>query len=100
GKVNFLWGIDVLRQVARGLEEAHGQGVVHRDLKPSNIMLVTQRGATHVKILDFGIASLADREQVNQEKLTQTGFVSGTPDYMAPEQAVGDPNIGPPADIF
>lgn len=100
GKVNFLWGIDVLRQVARGLEEAHAQGVVHRDLKPSNIMLVTQRGATHVKILDFGIAALADREQVNQEKLTQTGFVSGTPDYMAPEQAVGDPHIGPAADIF
>lgn len=100
GKVNFLWGIDVLRQVARGLEEAHAQGIVHRDLKPSNIMLVTQRGATHVKILDFGIAALADREQVNREKLTQTGFVSGTPDYMAPEQAVGDPNIGPAADIF
>lgn len=104
GKVNFLWGIDVLRQVARGLEEAHAQGVVHRDLKPSNIMLVTQRGATHVKILDFGIAALADRDQVNdqvnREKLTQTGFVSGTPDYMAPEQAVGDPNIGPAADIF
>lgn len=100
GKVNFLWGIDVLRQVARGLEEAHGQGIVHRDLKPSNIMLVTQRGATHVKILDFGIAALADREHIHNEKLTQTGFVSGTPDYMAPEQAVGDPNIGPAADIF
>lgn len=104
GKVNFLWGIDVLRQVARGLEEAHAQGIVHRDLKPSNLMLVTQRGSTHVKILDFGIAALADRDQgnnqANREKLTQTGFVSGTPDYMAPEQAVGDPNIGPPADIF
>lgn len=100
GKVNFLWGIDVLRQIARGLEEAHQQGVVHRDLKPSNVMLVTQRGATHVKILDFGIAALTERENVDAEKLTVTGFVSGTPDYMAPEQAVGDPGIGPPADVF
>ena len=101
GKVNFLWGIDVLRQLARGLEEAHAQGIVHRDLKPSNVMLVQQRGSTHVKILDFGIAALAAREEApSQEKLTQTGFVSGTPDYMAPEQAVGDPSVGPPADMF
>lgn len=102
GKVNFLWGIDVLRQVARGLEEAHAQGIVHRDLKPSNLILVQQRGSTHVKILDFGIAALSVREQeaAGAEKLTQTGFVSGTPDYMAPEQAVGDPNVGPAADMF
>ncbi len=102
GKVNFLWGIDVLRQLARGLEEAHAQGIVHRDLKPSNIILVQQRGSTHIKILDFGIAALSVREQESsgQEKLTQTGFVSGTPDYMAPEQAVGDPSIGPAADMF
>ncbi len=102
GKVNFIWGIDVLRQLARGLEEAHAQGIVHRDLKPSNIVLMRQRGSTHIKILDFGIAALSVREQEagGQEKLTQTGFVSGTPDYMAPEQAVGDPSVGPPADMF
>jgi serine/threonine-protein kinase len=98
GRVNFLWAIDVLRQLARGLEEAHGQGVVHRDLKPSNVMLVQQRGNTHVKILDFGIAAITEREEVH-EKLTQTGIVSGTPDYMAPEQAVGDP-VGPAADVY
>ena len=101
GRVNFLWGIDVLRQLARGLEEAHSQGIVHRDLKPSNVILVQQRGSTHVKILDFGIAALSLTEQAaGHEKLTQTGFVSGTPDYMAPEQAVGDPNVGPAADMF
>ncbi|MCC6621095.1 MAG: protein kinase [Deltaproteobacteria bacterium] len=105
GKVNFLWGIDILRQVARGLDEAHSQGVVHRDLKPSNIMLQQQRSVTHVKILDFGIAALAEgtgpgATHAGGEKLTQTGFISGTPDYMAPEQAVGEPHIGPPADIY
>ncbi|MFO0751088.1 MAG: protein kinase [Myxococcota bacterium] len=105
GKVNFLWGIDILRQVARGLDDAHSQGIVHRDLKPSNIMLQQQRGATHVKILDFGIAALTEQTGPGQthaaaEKLTQTGFISGTPDYMAPEQAVGDAHIGPPADIY
>jgi serine/threonine protein kinase len=98
GKVNFIWAIDVLRQVCRGLDEAHGQGIVHRDLKPTNIMLIQQRGSTHVKILDFGIAALTDRETTS-EKLTQTGFVSGTPDYMSPEQAVGDPTT-PAADIY
>jgi len=102
GKVNFLWGIDILRQLARGLEEAHAQGIVHRDLKPSNIILVQQRGSTHLKILDFGIAALSVSDQASsgQDKLTQTGFVSGTPDYMAPEQAVGDPTIGTAADMF
>ncbi|TNF23485.1 MAG: serine/threonine protein kinase, partial [Deltaproteobacteria bacterium] len=100
GQVNFLWAIDVLRQTARGLDDAHANGVVHRDLKPSNIMLMQQREATHVKIVDFGIAGLAEMEGEPVEKLTQTGFVSGTPDYMAPEQCMASETIGPPADIY
>ncbi len=100
GKVNFLWGIDILRQTARGLEEAHREGITHRDIKPSNMMLVQQRESTHVKLVDFGIAALADVEGDQASKLTQTGFVSGTPDYMAPEQAVGSADVGPPADIY
>lgn|GEM_PF-986393 len=100
GDVNFMWAIDVLRQTARGLDDAHTNGVVHRDLKPSNIMLRQQREATHVKIVDFGIAGLAELEGEEVEKLTQTGFVSGTPDYMAPEQCIGSQPVGPPADIY
>lgn len=101
GRVNFMWAIDVLRQTARGLDEAHQAGIVHRDLKPSNLMLLQQREATHVKIVDFGIAALAESSgEQPVEKLTQTGFVSGTPDYMAPEQAVSTGGAGPPADIY
>lgn len=99
GRVNVTWALDVLKQAARGLDEAHQKGITHRDLKPSNIMLVAQRESTHVKLLDFGIAGLHGELREGQEKLTQTGFVSGTPDYMAPEQAIGG-EVGPEADIY
>ncbi|MGM0575882.1 MAG: protein kinase domain-containing protein [Myxococcota bacterium] len=100
---NFLWTIDVLRQTARGLDEAHREGIVHRDLKPSNLMILQQHGSTHVKILDFGIAALVTSERdegEGLEKLTRTGYITGTPDYMAPEQAMGRSEVGPTADMY
>jgi serine/threonine-protein kinase len=84
--------IAIMRQVLEALEHAHGRGVVHRDLKPDNIMLVPSRsdGAiAEVKLLDFGIAKLAD-EAPGQKPLTQAGIPLGTPHYMSPEQAAGD----------
>ncbi len=101
GRVNFLWGVDVLRQATRALDEAHGLGIVHRDLKPTNIMIVQHHGATHVKVLDFGIASMTSPEGAAPvEKLTHVGVISGTPEYMSPEQAAGDLGLGPPSDIY
>jgi len=73
--------VDIATQVAQGLAAAHSRGFVHRDIKPSNIILTTQ-GV--VKIVDFGLAKLADSVQ-----LTNTGATVGTASYMAPEQATG-----------
>ncbi len=74
----------VIRQVARGLREAHKQGLVHRDLKPSNIMLVPEDGGGEtVKILDFGLVKVLSDDS---EQVTKEGNLLGSPRYMAPEQ--------------
>lgn len=71
---------DILAEIAEGLREAHALGVVHRDLKPANIMVTPSR----VKILDFGIARLG-----TDPRMTQAGFVLGSPSYMSPDQLQG-----------
>ncbi|RKN12232.1 serine/threonine protein kinase [Streptomyces radicis] len=76
--------------VARALATIHAAGIVHRDLKPSNIMLA----ASGPFVIDFGIARAADATQ-----LTTTGGLIGTPHYMSPEQALGDP-VGAAGDMF
>jgi serine/threonine protein kinase len=78
-------------QLAGVLEAAHAAGIVHRDIKPGNVMVPEDGG---VKLADFGVASLQGDPQ-----LTATGLVLGSPAYMAPEQASGQPS-GPPADFW
>jgi serine/threonine protein kinase len=83
-------GLLVLAQIARALEFAHSAGIVHRDLKPDNIQCHrTPEGGVSAQLLDFGIAALADGDQI--ARLTRTGQVMGTPSYMAPEQVKGAP---------
>ena len=79
-------------QTASGLAQAHGSGLVHRDIKPANIML--ENGVERVKITDFGLARAVDDSSV-----TQNGVLTGTPQYMAPEQARGEP-VDQRADLF
>jgi len=84
GRLAVDEALDVLRQVALGLEAAHRVGIVHRDIKPSNI-LTTSSGT--VKILDFGVAKLVDESQA---PMTQAGQPIGTVSYMSPEQLAGE----------
>ncbi|HET9424380.1 MAG TPA: protein kinase [Gemmatimonadaceae bacterium] len=80
---------EIARQTAEGLSVAHEMGIVHRDLKPDNIMVGKGRnGADLVKVVDFGIAKAAASDE---QKVTKTGMVVGTPEYMSPEQLSGDP---------
>jgi eukaryotic-like serine/threonine-protein kinase len=83
--------LSVVRDVAAGLDHAHGHGVVHRDIKPANVLL---RGDGVTKLVDLGIATAAD-----QTKITRSGIVLGTAAYMAPEQLDGS-ETGPATDIY
>ena len=94
----------IMRGIANGVAAAHAKNIVHRDLKPENVMLVERDGLPDfVKVLDFGIAKMEThaREAAagGQQIVTRVGTIFGTPEYMAPEQAVGD-KVDPRADIF
>jgi len=83
----------ILRDVARALAHAHRHGVVHRDIKPANILLNREGDAL---VSDFGVA----KALAAGAELTEGGLVIGTPAYMAPEQAAGDPTIDTRADLY
>jgi hypothetical protein len=78
----------IIHQAADALQVAHDYGIVHRDLKPDNIMITKARdGSDMVKVVDFGIAKASSSDA---QKVTKTGLVVGTPEYMSPEQLAGD----------
>ncbi len=98
GPLDTRRALHIARQMASALTRAHALGVVHRDLKPENVMLVEREGdPDFVKVLDFGIAKIRMGEAeesggspTESPVLTHAGMVYGTPEYMAPEQALGE----------
>ena len=85
GPLKLPEALSIATQIGEGLEAAHEKGIAHRDIKPDNVMLMKgSRGL--LKIMDFGLAQLAE-----SSKLTREGTTLGTPTYMSPEQALGEP---------
>ncbi|HJT78244.1 MAG TPA: serine/threonine-protein kinase, partial [Gemmataceae bacterium] len=92
GPLEVTEAVRIGYQTAAGLAAAHAQGLIHRDIKPANLLL--ENGVARVKITDFGLARMTC-----DAGLTQAGVVSGTPEYMAPEQARGEV-VDHRADLF
>ena len=88
GRMTAATLLPLVQQICAGLQAAHDRGIVHRDLKPENIF-VTDDDPPVVKIVDFGIAKLMEREEEGTSR-THTGIVMGTPLFIAPEQAAGE----------
>jgi serine/threonine-protein kinase len=93
GKLPPFEALGIARGVLSALRHAHGLGIIHRDVKPANIMLAESgEAAPLVKLLDFGLAkSIGEDSPEERQPLTQVGMVFGTPGYLSPEQAAGNP---------
>ncbi|MFT3922585.1 MAG: protein kinase [Myxococcales bacterium] len=89
GPLEPVRALTIAHQLATALARAHELDVIHRDVKPDNVFVQQRRGADFVKLLDFGLAKV-----VGEHRLTATGKVFGTPEYLAPEQARGEPLTG------
>jgi serine/threonine-protein kinase len=93
GPMKLAESYPIVRRMAQALDEAHKHNIVHRDLKPSNVLFDVRNEAF---LSDFGLAKLSE----SSTKLTFTGVMVGTPDYMSPEQAIGEEDIDWRSDIY
>ena len=99
GRLSLSEALPLLEQIASALDYAHSQGVVHRDIKPANVLLHREAdGHLSVKLVDFGIARA--QEAGGGARLTKTGMLVGTPEYMSPEQAEGRSDLDARTDQY
>src|SRR5581483_11761014 len=100
GELSVPNAVKLLRDVASALACAHEQGIVHRDIKPENVLLTSHEAL----VTDFGIAkAIASAQAAGGDgtvTLTELGLTLGTPAYMSPEQASGDPHVDQRADVY
>lgn len=100
GRISYDRALSIFKQICEGLEAAHKRGIVHRDLKPANVIVTKQDdGSEHVRLVDFGIAKMLKQDGRQQQQLTKTGEVFGSPIYMSPEQCLGK-DIDARSDIY
>lgn len=98
GQLDLPTFLDLFIQCCDGLKHAHQKKIIHRDLKPSNVMLVKAGGRKQVKIVDFGVSKMMEKQVTNQD-LTQEDQLIGSPYYMSPEQCKGE-KVDARADIY
>ncbi len=99
GEIPVRRALHIMEQLLTTLDAAHRAGIIHRDIKPENIMLLRdENGKDVVKVLDFGIAKLREREMTSG--MTMEGAAIGTPQYMSPEQASGEANLDHRVDLY
>jgi serine/threonine protein kinase len=92
--------LKLFEQVCHAIQHAHHKGVIHRDLKPSNVLVSTQDGRPHAKVIDFGIAKAMNQPLTDMTLFTEHALMVGTPAYMSPEQAEGNIDIDTRSDVY
>jgi serine/threonine protein kinase len=97
-RISSIQAARILLPIADALSLAHSKGIIHRDLKPDNVFVVHDGSLVQPKLVDFGIVKM--QEDDGQSHLTQAGAVLGSPDYMSPEQARGQDDIGLGTDVW
>ncbi len=92
--------LELFAQVCNAVQHAHTKGIIHRDIKPSNVLVSTQDGKPHAKVIDFGIAKATLSKLTERTLFTEHRQLIGTPEYMSPEQAEGSLDIDTRTDVY
>ena len=99
-RLNLRQRLKLFLQVCRAVQHAHQKGIVHRDIKPSNVLVQESEDGGEAKVIDFGIAKATQEPSSDKLTLTNPGQLVGTPEYMSPEQLMGQADIDTRADVY